>query len=419
MSQNDSSKFSSFLVLFLMFDLAGLIAVILLFTLYCNKARKLEKLSQSERGGTTPNSSNYVSESGTAVVEISDRRNIEDKLQVGYPTAPPPMRFGGGGEEEKLVFLQGSKMALFGLNELLKASAEGMGKGSIGNTYKAKMMEGKIIVVAKRLRDLRPLSMEDLRKQLLFLGGLRHPNLLTPLAYYVSRDEKLLVSMFVENGSLFDRIHGRRGSNDRIPFRWSARLAVARGVARGLAHLHRNTTIGIPHGNLKSSNVLLDQNDEPLVADYGFIPLIAVPIAVQRMVCYRSPEYHSHKKVSIKTDVWSYGCLLLEILTGRVSTYSASTEITGSGVNLCSWVNRAVREEWTCEVLDVEIGAQRSGIPGMLKLLQLAMRCCDKSPEKRPEIDEVVREVEGVKVVMESEDEEDLSMDQSLEDESF
>ncbi|CAN1303753.1 Pollen receptor-like kinase 3 [Linum perenne] len=206
MSQNDSSKFSSFLVLFLMFDLAGLIAVILLFTLYCNKAKKLEKLSQSERGGTTPNSSNYVSESGTAVVEISDRRNIEDKLQVGYPTAPPPMRFGGGGEEEKLVFLQGSETALFGLNELLKASAEGMGKGNIGNTYKAKMMEGKIVVVAKRLRDLRPLSMEDLKKQLLFLGGLRHPNLLTPLAYYVSRDEKLLVSMFQDRFSVTVRL---------------------------------------------------------------------------------------------------------------------------------------------------------------------------------------------------------------------
>ncbi|CAN0874952.1 Probable inactive receptor kinase At5g58300 [Linum grandiflorum] len=415
---HSSSKLSSFSILFLMFDVAGLIAVILLFLLYCKKARKLEKMMIQCRG--TPNSSKHYTGTSTSgsssscevVVVMSEE---EQKLVVAYPNP----------NSKELVFLQNGETAPFELKGLLKASAEGLGKGSFGNTYKAKIMtEGKMItVVAKRLRDLRPLSMDELTMQLRFIGAQSHTNLLTPLAYYVSQDEKLLVSKFVDKGNLFNRIHGGRGSNDRIPFRWKPRLVVARGVAMGLAHLHSNTnhSIGIiGHGNLKSSNVFLDQNDSPLVADYGFIPIIAVPIAAQRMVCYRSPEYQNHKRVSNKTDIWSYGCLLLELLTGRVPTYELSS--SNGSVDLCNWVNRAVREEWTCEVLDVEIGMQRSAIPGMLNLLQLAMRCCDKSPEKRPDIDEVLMELKGVDVVMESEDEEEeeeLSMDQSLEDQSL
>ncbi|CAI0411910.1 unnamed protein product [Linum tenue] len=416
-SVTENETMSSFVIMFLLFDIAGLIAVILLFALYCKKARRLERMYQkdsTEKG--TPVSTSFESES---TVEIHHREPDDHHPKIETAAAVEVEVEKGeklGGEEEE---------ARFQLTDLLQASAEGLGKGTFGNTYRAKMEGGSISsVVVKRLRDLRPLTSDELTKQLHFIGDQKHSNLLPPLAYYISQDEKLLVSRFAENGNLFNRIHGGRGTKDRIPFRWSARLTVAQGVARGMAYLHRNTTTkaaaesgGIPHGNLTSTNVLLDENERALVADYGFIPLLAVPIAHQAMICYRSPEYQNSKKVSRKTDVWSYGGLLLELLTGRVSTYSA--ENGGGRVDLWNWVYRAVREEWTCEVLDAEIGVQRNGVPGMLKLLQLAMRCCEKSPEKRPEMAEVLKEVEGIKAVGESEDEEDLSMEQSLEDESI
>lgn len=220
---------------------------------------------------------------------------------------------------------------------------------------------------------------------------------------------------------VWDYVAGGRGTRERIPFRWSARLAAARGVARALKYLHLNTRsqTAVPHGNLKSSNVLIDDSDEILVADYGLTSLIALPIAAQRMVAYKCPEYTSHKMISKKSDVWSYGSLLLELLTGRISIHSAPAG--ANAVDLCSWVHRAVREEWTAEIFDAEMAVQKGANRGMLRLMQIALKCCDRSPEKRPQMAQVVAEVEDIKVGGESEDEEYSysSYDPSLTDESF
>lgn len=162
--------------------------------------------------------------------------------------------------------------------------------------------------------------------------------------------------------------------------------------------------------------MLLDERDEALVCDYGLTSLAALPIAAQRMVCYKTPEYLSHKRVSKKSDVWSYGCLVLELLTGRMPAHSAPPGT--NGVDLCGWVNRAVREEWTAEIFDPEIVLNRGANPLMLRLMQIAMRCCDKTPDKRPEIREVVAEVENVSAAVDSEDE-DVAYSSSLTDDSY
>ncbi|MCL7028585.1 hypothetical protein MKW94_010620 [Papaver nudicaule] len=245
------------------------------------------------------------------------------------------------------------------------------------------------------------------------ISGLKHRNLLPLLAYYYSKDEKLLLYKFTPNGNLFNCIHGNifssflendfciggRGDN-RIPFKWSSRLSVAHGVAKAMEFLHQNTKAPqtvIPHGNLKSSNILLDENDVALVSDYGLTSLIAFPVAAQRMISYKSPEYQNRRKITKESDVWSYGCLLLELLTGQVFTYTAP-QGSSDGVDICSWAYRAVREEWTCEIFDTEILTQRNAGQGMVRLLQLALKCCDKAPEKWPEMAEVAREVEDIKL---------------------
>lgn len=213
-------------------------------------------------------------------------------------------------------------------------------------------------------------------------------------------------------------ISGGRGGN-RVPFSWNSRLSVARGVARALVHLHLNTKFNniVPHGNLRSSNVLFDENDAVLVSDFGLASLIAQPIAAQHMVVYKSPEYGYARKVTMQSDVWSYGSLLIELLTGKVSVCSAPPGT--NGVDLCSWVHRAVREEWTAEIFDKEISGLKSALPGMLRLLQIAMRCIERFPEKRPEMREVVREVEKIQPTLISEDDDDVSGDRSLTDDSL
>ncbi|GLT98260.1 hypothetical protein SLE2022_157740 [Rubroshorea leprosula] len=130
--------------------------------------------------------------------------------------------------------------ASFELTDLLKASAEGLGKRTFGNTYKA-MMVGRSAVVVKRLRDLRPLSREEFVKQLEKIVSYKHPKLLPLLAYFDSADKKFFIFKHEQKGNLISLLHGARGTRDRIPFRWRSRLSVARGMARASECLHENT----------------------------------------------------------------------------------------------------------------------------------------------------------------------------------
>eukprot|EP00256_Glycine_max_P024366 XP_003547077.2 probable inactive receptor kinase At2g26730 [Glycine max] len=374
-----------------------LLAIILLLLLYYNTTRKLNKIVKL---GQIPT----VKEKESDDVEIS----VDKKIEIGEGTKMVTVE-----ERKELVFFDDK--ARFQMGELLRASAEALGHGILGNSYKAMLNDGSTIVV-KRLWDLKPLSKEEFAKILNAIAEMKHPNLLPLLAYYHSRDEKLMLYTYAERGNLFSRLHDGRGGN-RVPFSWNSRLSVARGVARALVYLHLNSKFHnvVPHGNLRSSNVLFDENDAVLVSDFGLASLIAQPIAAQHMVVYKSPEYGYARRVTVQSDVWSYGSLLIELLTGKVSVCSAPPGT--NGVDLCSWVHRAVREEWTAEIFDKEICGQKSALPGMLRLLQIAMRCIERFPEKRPEMKEVMREVE--KIQQAPEDDDDGSVDRSLTDDSL
>lgn len=171
---------------------AGLIGIISFTIFYCyNKARNREPVKKEEDDEVEE----YVVEEEEAKVERKADTG-KDKVVVG------------GDQEKKggLIFLVGE--AGFELNDLLKASAEELGKGIFGNTYKAKL-EGRTAVVVKRLRDLKPLSNEEFTKQLHMIASYKHANLLPILAYCYSKEEKLLVFKYAENGNLFNRIHGK------------------------------------------------------------------------------------------------------------------------------------------------------------------------------------------------------------------
>nr|XP_009621169.1 probable leucine-rich repeat receptor-like protein kinase At1g68400 isoform X2 [Nicotiana tomentosiformis] len=311
-SHNDSSnnsKSSMWTPILIVINVVGMVVLLFLFIYYFKKSKKLKKMLTNKNMKLMEVEKIETSKMETTTTTPTETRSVESR-SVGLEVEL---------EKGKLIFL-GSEIN-FELDHLLRASAEGLGKGNFGNCYKAMLVDGPTVVV-KRLRDLKPLTNEEFVRQVRAIADQKHPNLLPLLGYYNTKDEKLFLLKFAPNGSLYNRIHGGKGTRDRIPFRWSSRLSVARGVARALEHLHLNCSSSqaaaaavVPHGNLKSSNVLLDENDDVRVADYGLTSLIALPIATQRMVSYRSPEYLGFKKVSKKSDIWSFGCLLLELLT--------------------------------------------------------------------------------------------------------
>ncbi|KAK3017888.1 hypothetical protein RJ639_004692 [Escallonia herrerae] len=172
----------------------------------------------------------------------------------------------------KLSFLR-EDIERFELSDLLRSSAEVLGSGVFGSTYKAALSPSRKVVAVKRFRQMNNVGKEEFQEHMRRLGRLRHNNLLPLLAYYYRKEEKLLVSDYVDNVSLAVHLHGNRGRNQRSPD-WPTRLKIVKGVARGLLYLYNELpSLIAPHGHLKSSNVLLNESSEPLLTDYGLAPV--------------------------------------------------------------------------------------------------------------------------------------------------
>eukprot|EP00249_Psilotum_nudum_P001355 c13801_g1_i2 orf=408-2543(-) len=293
-------------------------------------------------------------------------------------------------ERGKLVFMDGKKQ--FDLEDLLRASAEMLGKGSLGTAYKAVLEDGSVVAV-KRLKDISTAGRREFEQHMEFVGRLRHLNLVALRAYYYAKEEKLLVYDYMPNGSLFSLLHGNRGPG-RTPLDWTTRLKIALGAARGLAFLHQECgSHKMPHGNLKSSNILLDKDGNACISDFGLIMMANSTVLSSTSAGYRAPEHAGAKKVSQRADAYSFGVLLLEILTGKVPSQSPRE---GDGIDLPNWVQSVVREEWTVEVFDSELMRYKNIEEEMVAMLQIAMACVSQSAELRPRISQVVKMIEDI-----------------------
>ncbi|XP_077236826.1 pollen receptor-like kinase 4 [Tasmannia lanceolata] len=320
----------------------------------------------------------------------------EDRMERGSPENVGVKKKAAGKDHDqgRLVFVRNDKKR-FELQDLLKASAEVLGSGGLGSTYKAVLLSGPSMVV-KRFREMNGVGKEEFEEHMRRLAGLRHPNLLPVVAFLYRKEEKLLVSEFVENGSLVHLLHGSRSPN-RPSLDWPTRLKIIKGVARALYYLYNELPmLSIPHGHLKSSNVLLDESFEPLLTDYGLAPVINKEYARQLMVAYKSPEFAQFGRSTKKSDVWSFGILILELLTGKFPA-NFRDQGKGSGTDLASWVNSVVREEWTGEVFDSEMRGSKNCEGEMLKLLQIGLGCCEVDVEKRWDLREAVEKIEELR----------------------
>ncbi|KAM7274968.1 hypothetical protein ACFE04_016834 [Oxalis oulophora] len=297
----------------------------------------------------------------------------------------------------KLSFVRDDKEK-FDLSDLLKASAEILGSGCFGSSYKAALTSGAMMVV-KRFKQMNNVGREEFHEHMRRLGRLRHANMLPLVAYYYRKEEKLLVNDYVTNGSLAVHLHGHQ-SLGHPGLDWPTRLKIVKGVAKGLAYLYKELpSLIAPHGHLKSSNVLLNESYEPFVTDYGLIPVINQESAQDLMVAYKSPEYLQQGRITKKTDVWGLGMLILEILTGKfpANFLQQGNKDQGQDQDLASWVNSMIDQDKTATVFDKDMGCSKKCEGEMLKLLQIALACCEADVDKRLDIKEAVQRIEEVK----------------------
>lgn len=271
--------------------------------------------------------------------------------------------------------------------DLLQAPAELLGRGKNGSVFKVTLDKGVVLAV-KRIKDWE-ISQEDLRRRMGKINQLRHSNVLLAIAFYSSKDEKLLVYEFQQNGSLFELLHGPQ---DNLIFDWGSRLRVAATVAETLAYMHKVLyQYEIPHGNLKSTNILFDKDMNPCISEYGLLMAENQDESFlsQTKGFKRKGQSGRQPNVTFKPDVYAFGVILLELLTGKL--------VQNNGSDLASWVQTVVREEWTVEVFDTALISEGVNEERMVNLLQIALKCINPSPSERPSMNQVAPMVTRLK----------------------
>ncbi|CDO97732.1 unnamed protein product [Coffea canephora] len=295
-------------------------------------------------------------------------------------------------EASKLSFVREDRQK-FDLQDLLRASAEVLGSGNFGSSYKAVLMDGQAVVV-KRFKQMSNVGKEDFHEHMRRLGRLVHPNLLPLVAYYYRKEEKLLVFDYVQNGNLASHLHGNH-SADQPALDWPTRLKIVKGVARGLAYLHHELpSVSLPHGHLKSSNVVLDKTFQPLLMDYALVPVVNPEQVQHLLVAYKSPEYVQHGRTTRKTDVWNLGVLILEILT---SNFPANYIAQGTGVSSSSSSSYSYKSSEVAGWINSIKAAEDQQEGEMWKLLRIGVGCCEEDAETRWDLKEAVEKIEDVK----------------------
>ncbi|KAM7472883.1 hypothetical protein LguiA_011066 [Lonicera macranthoides] len=297
-------------------------------------------------------------------------------------------------QEEGLVSL--GNLRNFTIKELQHAtdnfsSKNILGAGGFGNVYKGKLGDGTMVAV-KRLKDVTGTAGESqFRTELELISLAVHRNLLRLIGCCATSNERLLVYPYMSNGSVASRLRGKPALD------WNARKRIAIGAARGLLYLHEQCDPKIIHRDVKAANVLLDDYCEAVVGDFGLAKLLDhadshVTTAVRGTVGHIAPEYLSTGQSSEKTDVFGFGILLLELITGmRVLEFGKSTNQKGA---MLEWVKKIQHEKKVEALVDRELGSNYDRIE-VGEMLQVALLCTQYLPAHRPKMSEVVRMLEG------------------------
>ncbi|KAL8056024.1 hypothetical protein ABFX02_04G092700 [Erythranthe guttata] len=285
----------------------------------------------------------------------------------------------------------------FGMSDLMRAAAEVLGNGALGSSYKATMGSGFTVVV-KRVKEMAKMGKEQFDVEMRRLGSLKHENVLAPLAYHYRKEEKLLVYEYQPKGNLLFLLHGDRGSS-HAELTWPVRLKIIKGIARGLGYLHNQlSSLDLPHGDLKSSNVILTDEYEPLIVDYGFCSLISGARAAQTLTAFKSPEALVDRYISPKCDVYCLGVVILEIITGKFPSFYLNRGEHG-GIDIVQWVQSAVSERKEEDLFDPDIEiSDKDWLGEMKKVLHIGAACTESKPELRLDLTEAVRRIECLRV---------------------
>nr|GEV94670.1 receptor-like serine/threonine-protein kinase SD1-8 [Tanacetum cinerariifolium] len=299
-------------------------------------------------------------------------------------------------------YYQGTKMdelelPLFDFTTLSMATnnfsdANKLGHGGFGSVYKGILKEGEVVAI-KRLSTVSDQGIEELKNEVRLIAKLQHRNLVQVLGCCIELKEKLLIYEFMENKSLNTFLFEK----ESVKLNWQLRFNIICGIARGLLYLHHDSRFKIIHRDLKASNILLDKEMNPKISDFGMARIFgrdqteAETKKVVGTYGYMSPEYAMDGSYSMKSDVFSFGVLVLEIVTGQKNRGSS---YTSSQLSLLGYTWMLWGEGNPFELVDESLGTDYSE-DEVLRCIQIGLLCVQEQPEDRPSMSKVLLMLSG------------------------
>ncbi|CAL9087637.1 unnamed protein product [Musa textilis] len=370
-------------------SLAGSIAMGLLFSLFCIFGLAIiiieTKKRRKEKDNSNCSRDIYFDSRSTSNTTSSNWKltATKDALAINLSTFEMPLK--------NLSFVDLVEATNGFHNDFL------IGSGGFGDVYRAQLKDGSVVAI-KKLKHVSGQGDREFTAEMETVGKIKHCNLVSLLGYCKVAEERLLVYEYMKYGSLEDLLHDR--NKVKIKLNWAARRIIALGAARGLAFLHHDCIPHIIHRDMKSSNVLLDDNLEARVSDFGMarqMSAVDTHLSVSALAGtpgYVPPEYYQSFRCTTNGDVYSYGVVLLELLTGRRST--GSTDFGDN--NLVGWVKQHSKLRIS-DVFDPEL-LQEDRHPDLelelLEHLKIACACLDDRPLRRPTMLDVMTMLKSI-----------------------
>ncbi|KAG9447867.1 hypothetical protein H6P81_013995 [Aristolochia fimbriata] len=275
-----------------------------------------------------------------------------------------------------------------------------LGQGGFGVVYKGRLRNG-ITVAVKRLKDPNFTGEVQFQTEVEMIGLALHRNLLRLYGFCMTSQERLLVYPYMPNGSVADRL--RDPISEKPTLDWSKRMRIAIGAARGFLYLHEQCNPKIIHRDVKAANILLDESFEAVVGDFGLAKLLDrrdshVTTAVRGTVGHIAPEYLSTGQSSEKTDVFGFGILLLELVTGQKAVDAGNVPVQRGMI--LEWVRNLEKEKRLSELVDRDLKGGYDATE-LEKVVAVALLCTQSHASRRPKMSEVVKALEGEVTVVE------------------
>ncbi|KAL8214455.1 hypothetical protein R6Q57_003904 [Mikania cordata] len=283
---------------------------------------------------------------------------------------------------------------LFELRNATKNFANKVGSGGYGTVYYGKLNDGKEIAVKILENNNVYQGKKEFANEVSLLSRIHHRNLVQFLGFCQEEGKDILVYEFMHNGTLKEHLYGPKARDRSV--KWIKRLEIAEESAKGIEYLHTGCVPSIIHRDLKTSNILLDKNMSAKVSDFGLSKLAVegtshVSSIVRGTVGYLDPEYYISNRLTDKTDIYSFGVILLELISGQEAISNENFGINCR--NIVQWAKTHIENGDIQGIIDPTLGNEYD-IQSMWKIAEKALMCVQPHGNMRPSMSEVIKEIQ-------------------------